>query len=72
MPISSAPPAAGRFAHLERETRMQAWVAAKGYAPPLLDLLPPGELFESLVQVMKRLPGITMADAMAGAHGRGP
>jgi aminoglycoside phosphotransferase (APT) family kinase protein len=66
--IARIPAAPGRFVLLEQESRMQAWVAAQGYpAPPLLELVPPGELFESPVQVMKRQAGTTMADAMAAA-----
>src|SRR5262249_48225751 len=53
---------------LEREARMQAWVAGHGYpAPAILELVPPGELFDSPVQVMERRPGSTMAAAMMAA-----
>ena len=66
--IARIPAGPGRFVLLEQESRMQAWVAAQGYpAPPLLELVPPGELFESPVQVMRRQAGTTMADAMAAA-----
>jgi aminoglycoside phosphotransferase (APT) family kinase protein len=66
--IARIPPASERFVLLEQESRMQAWVAAQGYpAPPLLELVPPGELFKSPVQVMKRQAGTTMAAAMTAA-----
>ncbi len=53
---------------LGRESRMRAWVAAQGYpALSVLDIEPPGELFEFPVRVMQRWPGITMAEAMAAA-----
>jgi aminoglycoside phosphotransferase (APT) family kinase protein len=60
-----------RFVLLERESRIQAWVAAQGYpAPPILELVRPGELFEFPVQVMKRMVGTTMAEAMTSAPWR--
>jgi aminoglycoside phosphotransferase (APT) family kinase protein len=69
--VARIPPAAERFVLLERESRLQAWAAAQGYpAPPVLDLVPPGELFEFPVQVMKRLAGTTMAEAMTAAPWR--
>jgi aminoglycoside phosphotransferase (APT) family kinase protein len=61
----------GRFPLLERESRLQAWVAAQGYpAPPVLELVPPGELLEFPVQVMERVPGVMMARAMTAAPWR--
>jgi len=51
---------------LERECRIQAWVSEHGYsAPRLLELIPPGELFESPVQVMQRVAGTRMDEAGA-------
>ena len=62
--IARIPAAAERFVSLERECRLQAWVAAHGYpAPPLLELIAPGELFDSPVQVMQRVAGTRMDDA---------
>jgi len=62
---------AKRFPLMERDSRLQTWVAAHGYpAPPVLDLVPPGELLPFPVQVMRRMPGITMAQAMAAAPRR--
>jgi len=62
-----------RFPFLERECRLQGWVAAHGYpAPPLLELLAPGELFDSPVQVMRRVAGTTMDHAITAAPWRGP
>jgi aminoglycoside phosphotransferase (APT) family kinase protein len=63
--IARIPAAAGRFPLLERECRLQAWVAGHGYpAPPLVELIPPGELFGSPVQVMRRVAGTRMDDAV--------
>ncbi|MGH3289205.1 MAG: phosphotransferase family protein [Streptosporangiaceae bacterium] len=60
-----------RFPLLERESRLQAWVAAHGYpAPPVLDLVPPEELLGFPVQVMERVPGTMMARATAAAPRR--
>jgi aminoglycoside phosphotransferase (APT) family kinase protein len=71
--VARIPALPERFVLLERESRLQAWVAAQGYpAPPVLELVPPGELFESPVQVMERLPGTTMAEAMRAAPWRIP
>lgn len=71
--IARIPAAAERFVLLERECRLQAWVATHGYpAPPLLELLAPGELFESPVQVMHRVPGTTMDQAAPTAPGHIP
>jgi len=62
--IARIPAAAERFVSLERECRLQAWVAARGYpAPSLLELIAPGELFGSPVQVMQRVAGTRMDDA---------
>jgi len=59
--IARIPAAAERFVSLERECRLQAWIAARGYpVPPLLELVAPGELFDSPVQVMQRVAGTRM------------
>jgi len=69
--VARIPPLAERFPLLERESRLQAWVAEQGYpAPPILELVPPGEVLEFPVQVMERRPGTTMAQAMAAAPRR--
>jgi len=71
--IARIPAAAERFPFLERECRLQAWVGAHGYpAPPLLELIPPGELFGSPVQVMQRVAGTRMDDAITAAPSRIP
>lgn len=71
--IARIPAAAGRFPSLERECRLQAWVAAHGYpAPPLLELVPPGELLDSPVQVMQRVAGTRMDDVVTAAPSRMP
>ena len=70
--VARIPAAADRFAALQRESRLQAWVAAQGYlAPPFLELMASGEMLGFPVQVMKRLPGTTMAAAIAAAPWRG-
>jgi aminoglycoside phosphotransferase (APT) family kinase protein len=60
-----------RFRLLERESRLQDWVREQGYpAPSVLELVPPGEVLSFPVQVMERLPGVTVAAAMAAAPWR--
>jgi aminoglycoside phosphotransferase (APT) family kinase protein len=69
--VARIPPWPRRFPLLERASRLQTWVAAHGYpAPPVLDLVPPGELLEFPVQVMERAPGTTMTQAMTAAPQR--
>jgi aminoglycoside phosphotransferase len=52
---------------------LQAWVAGHGYlAPALLELLAPGELFDSPVLVMQRVPGTTMDHAATADPSRIP
>jgi aminoglycoside phosphotransferase (APT) family kinase protein len=66
--IARIPAVAARYPSLQQESRILSWVAAQGYpAPPMVELMPPGELFDSPVQVMRRLAGITMAQAMTAA-----
>jgi hypothetical protein len=60
--IARIPAAAGRFVLLERECRVQAWVAGHGYPAPAL----------SPVLVMQRVPGTRMDQAAAGAPSRLP
>jgi len=60
-----------RLALLERESRLQGWVAEQGFpAPSVLELVPPGALLPFPVQVSERLPGITVAAAMTAAPWR--
>jgi len=69
--VARVPPLAERFALLERENRIQAWTAEHGYpAPAVVDLRPPGEVFERPVQFVQRVPGTTMAAAMTAAPWR--
>jgi aminoglycoside phosphotransferase (APT) family kinase protein len=71
--IARIPAAAERFVLLERECRLQAWVAGHGYpAPALLELLPPGELFDSPVLMMQRVPGTRMDQAATADPSRIP
>jgi len=66
--IARMPAVASRYPSLQQESRLLSWVAAQGYpAPPMLELIAPGELFDSPVQVMRRLPGSTMVQAMTAA-----
>jgi aminoglycoside phosphotransferase (APT) family kinase protein len=66
--VARIPALAERFPLLERESRLQAWVAEQGYpAPAILELVPPGEVLEFPVQVMERRPGTMMAQAMGTA-----
>ncbi len=63
--IARIPGATGRFALLERESRLQVWAATCGYpAPPLVELMPAGEVLELPVQVTGRMPGTSMAAIM--------
>jgi aminoglycoside phosphotransferase (APT) family kinase protein len=71
--VARVPPRAERFALLERESLLQAWAADHGYpAPRVVDVLAPGELFESPVQIVQRVPGGTMTDAMTARPWRIP
>jgi len=60
-----------QLALLERESRLQGWVAEQGFPAPLvLELVPAGALLPFPVQVSERLPGITVAAAMTAAPRR--
>lgn len=66
-------PAAERFPMLESETRLQEWVGSRDYpVPEARALLGPGEILPLPVQVVERVPGITMAAAMTGRPWRIP
>jgi Ser/Thr protein kinase RdoA (MazF antagonist) len=69
--VARVPPTPERFPMLERESRLQEWAAAHGYpAPAVIELLPPGEVFERPVQFVRRAPGTTMTAAMTAAPWR--
>lgn len=71
--VARVPPTPERFALLERESRLQSWAADHDYpTPPVVDVLAPGELFESPVQIVQRAPGGTMTDAMTSRPWRIP
>ncbi len=71
--IARVPGATARFALLERESRLQGWVATCGYpAPPLIELIPPGEVLALPVQVAARMPGVPMAAVMNARPWRMP
>jgi aminoglycoside phosphotransferase (APT) family kinase protein len=66
--VARIPAAPERYLQVQQESRLQDWVAAQGYpAPSLVELVAPGELFGSPVQVISRVPGITMLAAMQAA-----
>ena len=63
--VARISPSPARFPHLQRESRLQAWAAEQGYpAPAVLTVLEPGVVFASPVQVVQRVPGVTMTAAM--------
>jgi aminoglycoside phosphotransferase (APT) family kinase protein len=63
--VARMSPTPERFALLERESRLQSWSAKHGYPTPrVLAVLEPGELFDSPVQIVERVPGHTMTTAM--------
>lgn len=69
--VARVPPMVERFALLERESRLQAWTSEHDFpAPPVIDLRPPGEVFERPVQFVRRAPGTTMSAAMTSAPWR--
>jgi aminoglycoside phosphotransferase (APT) family kinase protein len=69
--VARVPPTQERFPMLERESRLQEWAAAQDYpAPAVIDLRPPGEIFERPVQFVRRAPGTTMTAAMTAAPWR--
>ena len=69
--VARIAPLPERLPLLQRESRVQAWVAAHGYpAPSVLEVLPPGELLEYPVQVMERRPGTSIWQAMRAAPRR--
>lgn len=64
--VARLTPIAGRYELLRREARLQGWCAEHGFpAPAVLIVLSPGEVAEGPVEVMERLPGRTVADAIA-------
>lgn len=71
--VVRVPPTPARFELLERESRLQAWTAEHGYpAPKILDIVGPGVLFESPMQIVVRVPGATMTAAMTSKPWRIP
>lgn len=63
--VARLTPFAARYEALRREAQLQAWCAEHGFvAPAVLAVLAPGDVAEGPVEVMGRLPGVTMADAM--------
>jgi aminoglycoside phosphotransferase (APT) family kinase protein len=64
--VARLTPVAGRYEALRREARLQGWCADQGFpAPAVLAVVPPGEVAEGPVEVMRRLSGTTVADAIA-------
>src|SRR5205823_268813 len=63
--VARIPPTPARTELLKRESRLQSWVSDHGYsAPGVLALLPPEVVCNSPVQVVQRVPGVTMTAAM--------
>lgn len=66
-------PQAHRLAMLERESRYQSWATEHGFpAPSVVELIPPGAVFSSPVQVMRLVPGVVMAKAMTSKVSSAP
>jgi aminoglycoside phosphotransferase (APT) family kinase protein len=71
--VARVPPTPERYSLLERESRLQSWAADNGYpAPRVVEVLEPGALFESPVQIVQRAPGGTMTGAMTSRPWRIP
>jgi len=69
--VARVPPMPERFPMLERESRLQGWAAAHDCpAPEVIDLRPPGDVFERPVQFVRRAGGTTMTAAMTSAPWR--
>ena len=66
-------PDADRFDVASAEVDVQRWCGTVGYpAPAVLALYAPGELTEASAQVMVRVPGVPMLQAMVPALWRAP
>lgn len=66
-------PEAHRLGMLERESRYQSWAAEHGFpAPSVVELIPPGAVFSSPVQVMRLVPGVVMAKAITSKVSSAP
>ncbi len=64
-------PDAERLETAYREAAIHGWCADRGYpAPRVLAVLEPGELFDVSIEVMERLPGVTMLRAITAAPWR--
>jgi aminoglycoside phosphotransferase (APT) family kinase protein len=66
-------PDADRFEVAEAEVAVQRWCQVVGYpAPDVLALYEPGRIAEASAQVMVRVPGVPMLEAMIPTVWRGP
>lgn len=66
-------PDADRFAIAQAEVEVQRWCEAVGYpAPRVLALFEPGALTDASAQVMVRVPGVPMLEAMLPTVWRAP
>ena len=71
--VARVPSDPRRHPMLEREARLQGWCAQQGYpAPKVLAVLGPGETVDLPVEIMQRVPGVTMAASMLSAPWRTP
>ena len=69
--IMRLPPGGERLAHARGEAAALAWCGERGYpVPRVLAVLEPGTIDLRPVQVMLRVPGMTMADAIKRAPWR--
>lgn len=59
-------PSVDRVEQAHREAAVQGWAAGQGFpAPIVLEVLAPDELFGLPAQVMERMPGTTMLEALS-------
>lgn len=66
--VARIPPEPERGLFLETESRLQSWAAAQEFpAPRVLELIPAGAVLASPIQVVTRVPGRTMTEAMTSS-----
>jgi len=62
---------ADRVGTAQREAAIQSWCVARALpVPAVLAVIPPGDGFETPVQVMERAPGVTVAEVLTRAPWR--
>jgi aminoglycoside phosphotransferase (APT) family kinase protein len=71
--VARVQPDADRYEVAEAEVQVQRWCRTVGYpAPDVLALYEPGRLTDASVQVMVRVPGVPMLEAMVPTIWRAP